>query len=552
VSRSTISPPRRALVALGLLLLSGCRRQDDGRARFSLSAERVDVYDALEIQATTAPVAAGTNPFAEESLTGTFETGDGRRSWQVVGFCDDEQGRVYRIRFMPSEPGSYRYSVTLRRDGAASTSKGTFVAVANGRRGPIRVDSRYPFHFVWEGTGEHYFFNGATAYWLTGWRDERVIEASLERLHRLKINRLRVTIAGRPDRFFGEPVMEGPDWTPYITAWPATHREDLFHPGFDFSRYHLPQWRKFERVLALARQRDMIVSVILDMNDGTVHPAAGSADERRFIRYAVARLSSFSNITWDLGDDLDRYRNEVWAHTTGTWLKVWDPYRHLATSHPIDNRHQDRTADWFDFTSFQEWSRDQHRFMLTERARQERLGRIIPQTNEEYGYEDHYPLWAPRPPAESADALRRMAWEISMAGGYQTTGESARRGTQIWPDTGGGWMNGRGDDTMTMLQGYARMVEFFTSFEWWKLEPHDELIDGGNFCLASPGNLYVVYLPQGRPGTLRLPDGVFEAHWYNPLTGDSIGLDRVNGGRWAIPAPPASGQDWALFARRQR
>jgi len=151
-----------------------------------------------------------------------------------------------------------------------------------------------------------------------------------------------------------------------------------------------------------------------------VHPAPGSADAHRFIRYAVARFGAFSNITWDLGDDLDKYRDDRWTRTTGMLLKEWDPYRHLATSHPVDNVHQDRTAEWFDFTSFQEWSRTQHAFMLAQRKEQERLGRIIPQTNEEYGYEDHYPLWAKGPGSESADTLRRMAWEIVMAGGYQT------------------------------------------------------------------------------------------------------------------------------------
>ena len=34
--------------------------------------------------------------------------------------------------------------------------------------------------------------------------------------------------------------------------------------------------------------------------------------------------------------------------------------------------------------------------MLAQRHEQQRLGRIIPQTNEEYGYEDHYPMWAKR------------------------------------------------------------------------------------------------------------------------------------------------------------
>src|SRR5690348_3064397 len=40
-----------------------------------------------------------------------------------------------------------------------------------------------------------------------------------------------------------------------------------------------------------------------------------------------------------------------------------------------------------------------------------------------YGYEDHYPLWAPAPPGDSADTLRRTAWDIAMAGAYGTAGE---------------------------------------------------------------------------------------------------------------------------------
>ena len=78
-------------------------------------------------------------------------------------------------------------------------------------------------------------------------------------------------------------------------------------------------WQKFERAIRFARDRDVILSLVLDMNDSRVHPAAGSADERRFIRYAVARFGAFSNITWDLGDDLDSYRDDQWTRTTGTF-----------------------------------------------------------------------------------------------------------------------------------------------------------------------------------------------------------------------------------------
>ena len=81
---------------------------------------------------------------------------------------------------------------------------------------------------------------------------------------------------------------------------------------------------------------------------------------------------------------------------------------------------QDRASDWFGFTSIQDWSRNQHSLMLEERQIQKKTGRIIPQSNEEYGYEDHYPHWAPKPDGDSAEILRRCAWEIAMAGASLT------------------------------------------------------------------------------------------------------------------------------------
>jgi hypothetical protein len=516
---------------------------------FLPSASNIDVYDFMEVTAHVSSPHAR-NPFTDAAFEGWFEPAGGGKRWEVEGFCDSEDGRVFRIRFMPPAPGDYRYFVEYRQGDRRRTSAGTFHATNGHRRGPVRVDSQYPWHFIWEGTREHYFFNGTTAYWLMGWTDEKVIRSSIERLHNLRINRIRVTVAGRTNQFYGEPVMVGPSWTVFLTPWPAQLAGDIYHPGFDFSRFYLPYWQKFERALMFARDRDMIISLVLDMNDSRVHPEGGSEDERRFLRYAVARFAAFSNITWDLGDDLDEYRSVSWTHQTGEMIEKWDPYHHLATSHPVDNRHQDLTADWFGFTSFQEWSRGQHSFMLSQRRRQKALGRVIPQTNEEYGYEDHYPPWSQGPGSESAETLRRTAWDIVMAGGYQTTGETARRGTNVWPDTGGGWMNGRGDETMTMLQGYAHLVDFFTGFEWWKTEPHDELVSKGTYCLAKPGEIYAAYLPHGGRVTIRLQAGPYSGTWFNPATGERTVLPPAEGPVWTSLAAPDN-NDWALLLKRQ-
>jgi hypothetical protein len=165
---------------------------------------------------------------------------------------------------------------------------------------------------------------------------------------------------------------------------------------------------------------------------------------------------------------------------------------------------------------------------------------------------------------ESAETLRQMAWDIAMAGAYGTAGESCRRGTNIWPDSGGGWINGRGDDTMVMLKGYEHMVDFFTSFEWWKTEPHDELVSKPAYCLAKPGEIYAVYIPL-RPLcvnvehfgyeeecgdiAIKLEPGTYDAEWFSAATGEVVPLPPVHGPVWTIPEPPGW-LDWALLLKK--
>ena len=514
------------------------------------SAESVESYDFVEVTFRGNKI-VGTNPFTDVFVSGYFGDITSGDRLSATGFCDAPDGSVFRIRFMPSKKGDYAYTVNYWRDNLVKTYHGTFRATDVGRKGILAQDPEYRWHFIWRGTGEHYFLNGTTAFLLMGWDDEQVIQSCIDRLTSLGINRIRVLLDGRTDHYWTEPIQPGNGFRVHLEPWPAKRPEDVKDPGFDLSRFNCPYWQKFERMLSYARERDVVVSVVFGWNDTAVHPAAMSSDEFRYFAYAIARLAAFSNVTWDLGDDLDAFRSATWTHAIGTWIQKSDPYHHLATSHPIDNRYQDRYSDWFGMTSFQKWERPLHGWMLEQRRQQAEGGRIIPQVNEEYGFEDHYTRWAPyKPPAASTDANRRAAWEISMAGCYQTTGETAKRGTGISPDTGGGWVNGRGDDTMVMLKGYAHMVRFFTSFEWWKVDPHDELVNGGAFCLAEPNQRYIVYLPHGGNVEIKLGPGRYENQWFNPRTGEYNALPDADGPVWTSPVAPDQ-EDWVLTLVRR-
>jgi hypothetical protein len=127
--------------------------------------------------------------------------------------------------------------------------------------------------------------------------------------------------------------------------------------------------------------------------------------------------------------------------------------------------------------------------------------------------------------------------------------ETAKRGTGVPPDTGGGWVNGRSDDTMIMLKGYAHMVHFFTSFEWWKSEPHDELVNNGAFCLADPGKVYAVYLPHGGGLSVKLEPERYGVKWFNPRDGEYSTAGIAEGATWTSPEAPDN-KDWVLLLTR--
>ena len=512
----------------------------------------VDVYDYLEVTVRPAETVQG-NPFTDAALEGEFTflkdewtTVKDPKPVKVEGFCDSPDGSTYKIRFMPSRAGSYQYTVTLRQGEQAVSRSGTFTARRVWRRGLLRVDPKQPFHFMWDGTGEHYFWNGTTTYYLMGWQSDEVIRKVIDRLSDLKINRLRVLLYGRnEDRPWGQSVKSTEEFKLYLNPWVAQRPDNVKDPGFDLRRFNVAYWQRYERMLAYAKEKGMVISVIPFIGAQVLPTpfAAQSEEEQLYYRYAVARLAAFSNITWDLGNEHDLNRPAPqWADWLGPLVKQWDPYDHLLSAH---NRIY-RTAGnaWNNMQLIQRWDAGQNSFLVEQRRQQTASGRVVPLVLEEYGYED---LWEKKPGERNAESRRRVAWEVCMAGCYQTTGETANRGTGFPPDSGGGWVNGRGDDAMTMLQGYGHLVAFFAGLPWWRMEPRNDLVGAPALCLAGPGMVYAVYLPSSRQVTVKLEGPLsYRARWFNPCTGAWSKLADATGPQWTSPLPPGEG-DWVLL-----
>ncbi len=548
------------LLAVGLL---SCGAFADS---FKQSARSVDRFDFVEVTLTLDAPATG-KPFVDAAFDGEFKP-DHAMALKVDGFCDSDDGRLFRIRFMPTVAGKHTYSVSFRNGGRELRHAGEFTARAGKRPGLVRVDREYPAHFIRDGGGGRFFYNSTTAYWLLGFKDDAIIRESIDRLTRLKVNRIRVALSGRTAsgmRWKEPMIVSNDDFQYRLEPWPAARPLDIENPGYDVSRFNLDHFRKTERMLAHARGRDLQVSLIfpLDVADKGVDPFGkanmGNADEQRYYRYCVARFGAFANVWWDLINEWHLCRDEAWANKMGALVKQWDPYDHTTSIHGT-GRFPFGKSPWVDYVMFQSW--DEHGaydFLLKARNDQAAAGRPLPIINEEYGYEDHYPYpWGGKRvwPARIAEDRVRLVWEMTMAGGYQTTGERANVAGM------GGWITGRGNNEMTMLAGYGRMRMFFERFDWWKLEPRPDfvtgeskalpVIEGGKpiaaaLCLAQPGGRYVVYLRQGGTATVQLANGAYAVERFNPRTGQSVKLAAATGGApWTTPSVPDT-ENWVFL-----
>jgi hypothetical protein len=521
------------LLLFGLLLFSGGMATAWADLSIHQEHSEVEAWDYLELTLNVEKPGSQ-NPFTEVMVTGSCQK-EMQPGSTVNGYCDSQDGSRYKLRFMPTEPGSYNYSITYQAGSFVKTFTGSFQVRDGKRKGQLQVHKQFPSHFQWAGTGEPFFWNGTTTYWLLGWEDENVIRQSLDRLAKLKVNNIRVALNGRNHggKRWDEPLVVDDAGLRYffrMDPWVAAEPTNVEQPKYDTTRFHLHHWHKCERMLKHARELNIVVEIIfyLDGKDPGVDPFgkenAGCEDEQNYYKHAVARLAAYSNVIWNVSNEYQLFRDVSWVNAMGDFIKKCDPYDHLATVHG-EYEFKFRSNQWCDFAAYQCWDeKGGFAYMLENRKDQAATGRVIPQVNEEYGYEDHYPQgWgeARKAPARNADSRRRLAWEISMAGCYQTTGERADRGTGAGANSGGGWINGRGDHEMTMLSGYAHIVAFFAKYNWVAMEPKPELLTAGKgMVLAEGAKRYLVYLPAGGAATLKVEPGKYQTQAYKCPTGE--------------------------------
>ena len=501
----------------------------------------IPCYDMYEIALESDSPVKG-NPFTDIEVRAVF-TPEGGSPIEVDGFCDEQKGRCFRVRFCPSIAET-KYTFVLTTN-LANNKKYTdsFQTTSPEGMEPVIVNPDKPRHFQFASSGKPFYHMGLTAYHLLDpSNDDRQIEELVDYCVQHGFNKVRFLLTGYPrdndTRNPNEYTFEGDPWKlPNYGALPGELNPLPAWFGkpheYDFTRFNVTYWQKADRAIEAMRDRGIVATCIVTIEKQGLPKEYGvlTDHEKRLYRYAVARLAAYSNVWWDLGNEHNEYRKPDWAAKMGDLMKKWDPYDRPCSAHAYaDWLYGDQS--WAGYIITQQYGNcvEVNQWVLKYRPIAK------PYVNEEYGYEGV--LDEPKH-GLNADWVRKCQWSIALAGGYATYGD---------------WTAGSPFYTGQIGQGKAPaqlryLRQTFESLPYPLMEPHNELVGKNAFCLAKEGEVYLVYIPDGKETVLHASSATqgYKVTWINPRAGRQINPRKTV--TETITLRPPSVEDWVALIR---
>ena len=489
------------------------------------------------------------NPYKEAGAAAALRRPDGKE-WTIPLFWDGEA--TWRLRVSPDLTGSWSYSIRSA-DAGLNGREGSFRCVESRLRGSIEPMTGRPLHFQYQ---------DGTRMWFFGEKAWRVLQTEpakkLNRqtaMHHVDVraaqgfNYMHTELAGTGGTTSGGN--EGGEM--FLDA-----ESQEINPAF---------FQEVDRRIRHINGRGLVLGLVLlyAMGDPSWRSLPEGEPRLRFARYVVARYGAFHVVFLVAGEWQYMLGDAELFRAIGREIRGTDPHGRMIGIHPGPSyvgvsSQEFAPEEWMSFGEYaqayfappREEAGDAHRnelrkFLVAAR----RHGK--PVVAAEYAYylrDADGDGVVDKEHSHTRDSFRRASWVIPMGGAYFVTGfGSTYFGGRREP---GPFLvdNPRHRDALADLD---RLHRFFTSLEWWLLEPRDELVgaDGGYaYCLAEAGRTYVVYVAGARGAELKLAAGKYSLVRYDPRTGQSTGLPAVGGGTVRLGAPDA--QDWVFLAKREQ
>ena len=366
-------------------------------------------------------------------------------------------------------------------------------------------------------------------------------------------------------------------------VWPYIAPDDKLH--FDCSK--LDQW---QIVFDHAQTLGLYLHFKLQEteNDDTTHPdsrpvtaALDDGDlgiERKlYLRELVARFGYELALNWNLGEE--NTQTTIQQQEMAKYLHNIDPYQHHRVIHTYpdwqDRVYEPLLGDQSMLTgiSLQNGWSTVHQRVIHWIQESEKAGKTWVVANDEQnphytgvppdtGYEGFDGVARPEQYSEPYtihDIRKYTLWGALMAGG---AGVEYYFGYTL-PQTDLDCENWRSRDQSWGYCGIA--LDFFhdNKIPFWEMDCNDSLVgnmkhDNSKYCFTRPGNIYVIYLPNGGSTYLDLSDDTssYTIHWFNPRTAGSMQsrmLSEVKGpGKISIGLPPKdAAKDWVVLLQKK-
>lgn len=509
------------------------------------------------------------NPYVELTAEATLTEPDGRTIRTLPLFWYG--GSNWKLRFAPDKIGTWKWTVKSADRGLDGRT-GTFECVASELRGSIQPMVGAPRHFQYQ-NGERLWFMGDTAW-------AYVTDSAEEKHDRTAVERYVTNRAAQGFNAIHVMLLNEAGWGNRGSApWDDIAAEKM-NPAY---------FAEADERFAFANARGVVTGIAVAWGDkGRKEPYSwgrlpGIEARKRFARYAAARYGAYDVYFLVSGEWHGEVRSrpapdaEVRQEfvALGDVLRAADPHRRMIGIHPMTEHGSTRefnvAARWMDFADYQQNYRDLHARALASRSVTK------PVVNSEYGYflrDQNGDGRVDKPHSYTVPDMRHATWDIVMAGAYVVTGFGStymggnRHPTPFLPDD---------PKHAEWAEQLGRVNQFFSGLEYWKLEPHDELLSSesartgdrvarielpaGNltttqapvttyWCLADPGRTHVVYVRGTKqPVTVA---GLIGPGWkttrFDPRSGKTEDVPlAVEGGRASMLAPDE--QDWLFVLR---